>query len=742
MKLYILDIKKNEFLLEILKGNPTYAHLLTSQQGVFFLFYYDYDDKTSSIIIRGSEQTFNVSDNIYRKQIAYGVQNVGILKEPFDTTNIFFYTLLRSAIINNFKRTEELISVDLELLRQMFVKFKISDTEEQKNKSVQESNTYPIANITSIETALLRFILLKKYINGALKITELVNNYYKFKRGKSLYSDIHSIIKGMNNINGGFIPEANGRMRYMVIGEIGAKNAGDDSIVKAKEMLRSGADPKLIQLETGWYMNEKDSKWRKKISDKGFGLSSSLVGTDYHGETFFVFPDKKISNADILDFIVNSRSIITMIEKKYSTSILDIVQHPSLGKYYPILKETPMFFASCDRIPEQKYYFSPSPTPHIVIFGKDSDNLPTVCLHETQHCIQKIEGFSNGGNTSFSKLILAVGGGNVRKYFFALTALKKEFCEKIKGLQLSELKKFFQTIPYLVEKKLSTDDLGRVVLFCEEYEKKYKSNEEMWADCEDLYLTLMQFLSVTGVVENPETQVFILNNFGKKVLELFQETRRMNIETEKNTQKLIKQGWSEGRNGQPGDIQMLYFNVYKNLVGEIEARESQHSSEIPAELLNYFDFYTSETIDRRYITALPEGVYSEDPMSPVAALETDADGKYYIHLRVEASPEPYLHELGHIVYDLCQEYLEQIIEAYARVSALYSDMEEYFVAEFLAYIFYKDMDHALTEHFNKTPNKLRPTALQWIFDIVFRDNLTINESELKKRLSFIKKLLE
>ncbi len=741
MKLYISDIKKNEFLLEILKGSPQYAHLLTSRQGVFFLFYYDYDDKTSSIIVKGSEQTFNVSDNIYRKQIAHEVQNVGILKEPFDTTNIFFYTLLRSACLSTPNKTPDEIAVNLELLRQMFVKFKIADTEDKKNKSLQELNTYPIANIASVETALARFIILKKYINGALKITELVNNYYKFKKGKSLYSDINAIIKGMNNINGGFIPEANGRMRYMVIGEIGAKNAGDDSIVKAKEMLRSGADPKLIQLETGWYMNEKDSKWRKKISDKGFRLTDSLQLTNHRGENYFVFPDKNVSNTGILDFIIQEQSIIKMIEQKYATHILDIVHHPLLGKYYPVLKETPMFFVSCDQIPEQIYYFSNQPTPYIVIYGYESDYLPTVCLHETQHCIQHIEGFSNGGNSSFSRLILAVGGGNVRKYFFALTALKKEFCGKIKDVGLPAMQTFISNIPGMMRGR-HPKEVEQADDFCKQLSAKYKTQEELWADCEELYLTLMQVLSVTGAIDNAKTQVFILNNFGKKVLDLFQETRRMNIESEKNTTKLVSQGWTNGTKKRPGDIQMLYFNVYKNLVGEVEARESQHSSEIPAELLNYFDFYTSETIDRRYITALPEGVYSEDPMSPVAALETNADGKYYIHLRVEASPEPYLHELGHIVYDLCQEYLEQIIEAYARVSAIYSDMEEYFVAEFLAYVFYKDMDHALTEHFNKTPNKLRPTALQWIFDIVFRDNLTINESELKKRLSFIKKLLE
>jgi hypothetical protein len=253
MKIFLDDIKKIQWLSDAI--DPTYGgaswgrDFLNLQKGFYFVFDYNLDESDSNIIITNSRRLFEINEGIYRSMTA---QHIGYMKEPFDTSNYLFYSVLKNACKSDEQK---------EKLTNLFIGYKAQDIAENKRnlkesiKGVQEVNSS-----ISFSTALNNiFSINKAPIHGLCMVYDLLDQYTRNNHGKSIYGEyLTKIVKAVKNPNGGLLPElADSTMRYMIIGEKAAK--GDTELEKAKVLLRSGNDNYGIYLETGWFFNKYDS---------------------------------------------------------------------------------------------------------------------------------------------------------------------------------------------------------------------------------------------------------------------------------------------------------------------------------------------------------------------------------------------------------------------------------------------------------------------------------------------------
>jgi hypothetical protein len=151
--------------------------------------------------------------------------------------------------------------------------------------------------------------------------------------------------------------------------------AGVGALARAKglsaavEMLSKGDDVENVWQKTGW-INGKEGKWRFEIDDSVMHLKANEIpkGKDVYLE--------------------------------------DIIDHPSLFKQYPELRQIKINRSSSLNGYVDGY-----------IYLKDFDKEHV--LHEVQHAIQDIEGFAKGGSSSMvtSKMMESIGAKTPYEYY-------------------------------------------------------------------------------------------------------------------------------------------------------------------------------------------------------------------------------------------------------------------------------------------------------------------------------------
>ena len=164
------------------------------------------------------------------------------------------------------------------------------------------------------------------------------------------------------------IPEGATRM----FGGTSAYNLDTSTFAKAEELLKQNVDIENIRKETGWFLNEKDGKWRFEFDDSQmqFDTESSFKNKlSQQGKTF----------------------------GQASVRLDEYINHPELFKLYPQLAEmriNPFYNFSDtslgDYNPRAKFL-------RLSINSSEKEKKATV-LHEIQHAIQDIEGHGSGYN--------------------------------------------------------------------------------------------------------------------------------------------------------------------------------------------------------------------------------------------------------------------------------------------------------------------------------------------------------
>ncbi len=677
MKIYLADLKKYKLIWDQLP--PDFKRLNESD---YFLFYYEFDDATSKMSLRGEEKVvMNITHAIYRNMPHNAVTgqyySVGYFQQPFDSQNALFYHWLR------------LIIGDDDTTTKFFRDCRAQDIAQaaESNKRTVFGNSYSISSRGNVETALNKYLDDETtQINGCLAISDMFDCYTRKTLNKSLYGPILTKIVGaVKNPNGGLIPEGNGQMQYMYVGENSKVSGSDPKLTQAKNMMRAGMRFAQIYLETGWFFNKYDAKWRKRISDKEVKIADVKPG---HA---FIRPGSKFTEEVIFDTLQRIQTtenaaaeLDKYIEQGWDVTLGDILYHPELYKHYPELYKVPCFFGVSENKNNYTFYYNPK-APMLVIFGSpEIFDLKTTMLHETQHAIQRIEGFGAGGSPDFAQLITAIGGKNVKEYLFLSTQIEDEY-----------RKWLHHTYEYQVFKAVIYN-----------WPAEIKHQLKSFAFSEKIYLdNIHKVVSILiNIALNENTASYAYQYFNGIIRDLIEKLRGYIKLGDQVSYKLRSEGFSDR------DVSKIFFNAYEALAGEIEARDTQHSSQVDDDISDYLLPLSSETLDESKINTIIDETGDRPVMFPSkikGACETTPDGKYIIHLSVSNNPETFLHEFGHL---LCDMFFKD----------WYGDHEG-FIELFLCYLVNKNIVPALTPLLKDNRTNLHNHLFDHRFDLIFAD---------------------
>lgn len=746
MKIFLNDIKKIDWLTNCILQTNWGKTFLNITNGHFFVFNYNLNEEDSSIDIVSASQLMNINDYIYKKMEA---EHVGYMREPFETKNYLFFSILKSAC-----QTKE----QQDKLIDLFVGYKSYDiAENKKNLKTYIIGSMPVNSRISFSTAISEFFLDKNPINGICMLYELIDGLSKQKIGKSIYSQLHKIVRAIKNPNGGLIPEVAGStMRYMIVGEVALGN--DTELQKAKDLFRGGNSEYEVYLETGWYLNKFDGKWRKKISDDTFSFKLDKV-TQENGQ-YYVSDDivnTSKQNADIAEKICDSKVSITELVANmgYKTQLGDYISYEEIFNLYPKLPSI-YSFLSAKVLPSRKYsfYFSPSdPYALVLVYGKQFpfryfEDLKYVALHEMQHYVQRIEDFGSGGNLELANILTVAGGESTKNFINSIGGLQKRFMEVCTLIPLEEykeltdkLKEDFDIIStqrdIKLKKRINPSNQRPKAEFVEVvriYEAIledliFKTRNISSIQGNSVSITYMLLTIYSLIEENVYIEKFISKYVGKDYMDLFKMSLVQTRDLILKETDMASKGWTAQ------DLYILNFQLYESLIGEVEARFTQQTTRMPQVLLNYFDFYTSETVDITKVGVINNSILANGGVDFVAAIETTPDEKYIIHLPDELSNSVnLLHETGHILFDLLKD------KVYFDKDAILS--EEYFCACFLDYIHRRNIDPMLTADLDNQRTKENLTHFDNLFEeALFLQKKEIDERGLILRLEFVTKIL-
>ncbi len=199
-----------------------------------------------------------------------------------------------------------------------------------------------------------------------------------------------------------------GESRYAFAGEK-AKTADKMKLDTAKQMIRDGKDSETVRKETGWFRGM-DGKWRFEIDDSAsnyFRSGDAAFSKNHpeyaeHSNLTLKFINGDITNSELTR--LQELSKIWGGEKNRLSNnvrggvatLKDMIQHDALFEAYPQLRNIRVLIENVDGGAKGEY----AEKKHTIkISSKLSPKeARKTLLHEIQHAVQSIEGFTSGGN--------------------------------------------------------------------------------------------------------------------------------------------------------------------------------------------------------------------------------------------------------------------------------------------------------------------------------------------------------
>lgn len=195
----------------------------------------------------------------------------------------------------------------------------------------------------------------------------------------------------------------NGSDLNQIIGIEGAENlresgADIDYIAVAESMRAQGKTPQEIRLATGWELGA-DGKWRYEIPDFVFKDDWDSAVRDARSRLDSEYAKRQENVSDDSEFMALEEQLAA--EKRnliVSRNLSEIVDAPELFSAYPQLKDLTVEFGPLpDRVGG---YFSED--RNVIRLPLDSaissKQVRSTLVHEVQHAVQRIEGFTRGSN--------------------------------------------------------------------------------------------------------------------------------------------------------------------------------------------------------------------------------------------------------------------------------------------------------------------------------------------------------
>ena len=286
-----------------------------------------------------------------------------------------------------------------------------------------------------------------------------------------------------------------GPPRYMTAGESG-KNADLDALATAKAMQQEGASEESILALTGWYQGS-DGKWRWEIDDsdmtyhRGGDAAFSQNHADYaeyqelmrKWMTGDVTAEEETRLQKLDETWGREYGRLSERVDRGNATLEDILDHEALFRAYPQLRQTKVEFADLQRETRGSY----SPSGNKITLSNELRGAPQETLvHEIQHAIQKVEGFSGGSSPKYWEERLTSGDEIQSKGF-------QDAREKLIRFQLDEANEEALALKDKIEQAGELDDdLTEYDRLWEEAERRGldgKINE--YYDLRDNYYTQM-----------------------------------------------------------------------------------------------------------------------------------------------------------------------------------------------------------------------------------------------------------
>lgn len=207
--------------------------------------------------------------------------------------------------------------------------------------------------------------------------------------------------------------------RYSYAGEKAA-NADLEALERAKEMRSAGVADETIRQQTGWFMGM-DGKWRWEIDDSGMrysrrgdlGFRERNQGYDRYRTLTEKAEAYMLGQSDTWLSEEEQREL-TYLQGTYSgtfridgritpdalpmTRLSDYLQHDALYEAYPRLRNAYIRFVELQDGTRGSY----DPERNLISISENLRGAPeNTLIHEIQHAIQNIEGFSSGASPEY-----------------------------------------------------------------------------------------------------------------------------------------------------------------------------------------------------------------------------------------------------------------------------------------------------------------------------------------------------
>jgi hypothetical protein len=622
----------------------------------YYVFFYNEDEENLKLQIFDFQIVKQVNISLYRdisKRKGYTpLSKVGFFSNTFETKDGLFYQFIRT--FNSIEKVKIFYSFAIE-----------QDKIVELNVSTDAVNN--IRQSDDFRRAISYFA--PNRIQTIMFVYDMVNEALQQRLSKSLYGDMIKKVVNLIKFDGGVLPEMAGYLRFMVIGEQAKlTEIQKERLEEAKLLLRSLESLDKIYSYTGWAFSSLDGKWRTNIADNEADIKKDMF-LNHNGINTYIPIGSNIE--DVKNLLLNPENIYSY---GYKGRLIDVLSHPTLFQYYPKLSLLPLLynFAENSNRNEEFYFNKNDRGGYIVINGsKLSGDSLSILLHEIQHYIQSIEGYATGGNTFFAQFVASVGSSSVRKIFACINRMEKYLREILVDDDVRL--KMIEVIKYQLAKNKDSRDLKNQLLKLLSNQEEFKYNLKLI----NFYLVL--FVAEEADFSSNDIVLFLQKKIGDIVYELFENVSDGYMEAKNYREKLLLEGYRDN------DINYILFKSYENLYGELESRSTQSSRYVDSEYKNYFYLTKWENSPIQQITVIDGIETIIDCNNIKAAIETK-DDEYVMHFQKTSSCEPILHELGHIVFDALKTLGHYDIIQNEFDKELESDIDEYFVLKFLAYL--------------------------------------------------------
>jgi len=660
----------------------------------YFVFYYEVDEVNAQLKVFEELVYSEVNVGLYRgiqsKAQKYNTNNIklGFFSDTFETRDGLFYEFLRT--YNSHDEVNK------------FIRFAM----EQDRLIQVDIDTNAITKIfTSDDFRRSISFFCSTRLQSIMFVYDAVNEAFKKKFSTSLYGEKIKQVVGLIKYDGGVLPEVNGTLRFMVVGERSKLEPEQaQNLLDAKALVRSLRNLEDIYLHTGWAFSKYDGKWRTNIADNEAYIDNTLL-YDVDGRKMYIPPG---SNAqDVFSVIQNPNRIYNL---SYKGRLSDVLKHPTLYKYYPQLAILPLIYYYGDKPGNPQFYYSPNDRGGFIIidgFKACGDSL-SILLHEVQHAIQHIEDYATGGNMFLASFVASIGGTKVRQIFSSINRIEHYFRDNI-SVEDGDLQELIRVLKSEIPSNDSARDLKNQLLQGLEDTQNFKS------DAANLNFMLIMFIAENGDFSSSNLAEFLEQKFGDVIFDLFE-----NITEAYQSAKYFKEKLSSEQYVKD-DINQILYKSYENLYGELESRSTQASRCVESNFKNYFYLTKWENAPLQNIVVIDGQEQVIECEAIKGAVETK-DGQYIMHFEKSYSCVSYLHELGHIVYDALIElgHGDVINEEFDK-TYVFDNADEFFVSKFLGYLKSNIADEKLFADLKRDPKLMENSRISEVLDEFFMD---------------------